>query len=618
MCGINGVIEKKGQIVDEIRFNKMRDSLIHRGPDSFNSWISSNIGLGHRRLSILDVSENGKQPFTSADGRYTIVFNGEIYNYSEFKSELTQKGYKFISNSDTEVLLYLFIEYGDSMLDRLNGMFAFSVWDSLEEKMFIARDRVGVKPFYYFNDNDLFAFASEPKALFTYGVKKEIDSENLTEWLIFRYVAGAQTLFKNVQVLLPGHCMILDKKSDFTLNIYQWWNLSEKILNHSKIEKPLDWFRETFSSSIKYRMISDVPVGILLSGGLDSSSVAASVSQLGYKNINTFNVGFKNFVDDESTVARNFSDKLGMTFHGIYMDDMNLDDLYRTATYIHDEPLIHQNDPHLVAIAKYAKKYVTVLQSGEGSDELMGGYVRYKALTKLKYSNYIRAVLKIIPENRKNPRLKKLEKYLSLKGDVQKMVFNSSNYYPLDYLKYGLDNFEIKNQFRYEIVEQAKKVYPKDPLRQTLYLDQHTYLCSLNNRNDRTTMSASIECREPFLDYRLIEGIGSLSNDWFIKNGTGKFLLRESMAEILGKEVTGFRKIGFSIPWLQTLDKSPRLKEMWNNLHKSEVFKIGILHNLDIEKVKRDYDNGDKSNESLLRHLLMLALWYNVFFEENV
>lgn len=618
MCGINGVIEKKGNIVSENQFNNMRDSLNHRGPDSFNSWISGNIGLGHRRLSILDISENGSQPYRSADGRYTIVFNGEIYNYSEFKDELKNKGYTFHSNSDTEVLLYLYIEYGDKMLDRLNGMFAFSVYDSQEDKMFIARDRVGVKPFYYFDDQNLFAFASEPKALFTYGVKKEIDDENLTEWLLFRYVAGEETLFKDIKVLLPGHCIILEKKNNYVFTSYQWWKLADKILNHPKIEKPLDWFRETFSSSIKYRMISDVPVGILLSGGLDSSSVAATVDKLGYKDINTFNVGFKNYVDDESGVARKFSDKLGMTFHGIYMDDLNLDELYTTATYIHDEPLIHQNDPHLVAIAKYAKKYVTVLQSGEGSDELMGGYVRYKALTKLKYSRYIKTVLKIIPDSRKTPRIKKLEKYLNLSTNVEKMLFNSSNYYPLDYLKYGLDSFEIKNQYRYNIIEEAQKVYPKDVFRQTLYLDQHTYLCSLNNRNDRTTMSASIECREPFLDYRLIEGIGSLSNEWFIKDGNGKYLLRESMGDLLGKEVTGFRKIGFSIPWKQTLDKSPKLKELWNNLHESAVFNIGILEKLDIRKVKSDYDNGDNSNESLLRHLLMLALWYQVFFEENV
>lgn len=617
MCGINGVIEKNGKSVSENQFNSMRDSLNHRGPDSFDSWISGNIGLGHRRLSILDISENGSQPFRSKDGRYTIVFNGEIYNYTEFKDSLKAKGYFFYSNSDTEVLLYLYAEYGVEMLERLNGMFAFSIYDSQEEKMFIARDRLGVKPFYFFDDQNLFAFASEPKALFTYGIKKEIDEGNLSEWLLFRYVAGEETLFRNIKVLLPGHCITIEKQNKYKVECYQWWKLADKILNHPRIEKPLDWFRETFSSSINYRMVSDVPVGILLSGGLDSSSIAAVLDNLGYKDINTFNVGFNNYVDDESAVARKFSDKLGMTFHGIYMDDLDLDELYRTATYIHDEPLIHQNDPHLVAIAKYAKKHVTVLQSGEGSDELMGGYIRYEALNKLKYLKYIRLILKLIPDGRKNARIKKLEKYVNLSKNIDKMLFNSSNFYPLDYLRYGLDSFEIKNDYRYCIIQEAQSVYPNDVFRQTLFLDQNTYLCSLNNRNDRTTMSASIECREPFLDYRLVEGIGSLSNEWFIQNGKGKYLLRESMRELLGKEVTGFRKIGFSIPWQQILDKSPRLKLLWNNLDRSAVFTFGILGKLDIKKVKCDYDNGDISNELLLRHLLMLALWYQVFFEEN-
>lgn len=617
MCGINGVLHKNNQPVNEGLLIKMRDRLMHRGPDDAGIWIDNFIGLGHRRLSILDTSYNGHQPRLSKNDRYAIVFNGEIYNFEEFKPELSAKGYAFASESDTEVLLYLYMEYGEGMLDRLNGMFAFAIWDTQEQVLFVARDRVGVKPLYFYNSDVLFAFASEPKALFAYGIEKAIDVPQLNEWLFYRYVSGEKTLYKNIHSLLPGYSATLSKKHNFAFEPKRWWNLSEKISNHSQINNPTEWFKDTFLSSINYRMISDVPVGILLSGGLDSSSVAAAVHQNGFNNINTFNVGFPGFIDDEATQAASFSKKLGFHFHSISITGDDFYDNLVKSTYIHDEPLTHHNDPQLVGISKYAKKFVTVLLSGEGSDELMAGYVRYNPLRYLQYANMAKGLLALIPNSFKNNRFKKLENYLQLNNTTAQILYNASGYYPQDYEKYGVDAFGISNTFRYDIAQEAKELYPNNILRQTLYVDQHTYLCSLNTRNDRASMAASIECREPFLDYRLIEGIGSLPDKWFIKNGAGKQLLRESMAPLLGSQALSFRKIGFSIPWLQLVQSSEQLTNDWNHFHQSEIFQLGILAQLDIHQLKSDYEAGDQTKELLMRQLFMLAFWYKHSFKNN-
>lgn len=595
--------------VQEETLVRMRDTLIHRGPDDGGIWMQQHIGLGHRRLSIIDTSTNGHQPFLSEDGRYAMVFNGEIYNYQEFYPELKAKGYVFRSGSDTEVLLNLYREYGDAMLQRLNGMFAFAIWDTQEESLFIARDRVGVKPLYYSQTSSMFCFASEPKALFAAGIPKKLAEEHLAEWLLFRYVAGAETLYENVHALLPGYTVKLSRNNNFQPQFNRWWNLQERIQNHSVIANPAQWFEETFSSSIRYRMVSDVPVGILLSGGLDSSSVAAMVKQNGFGNINTFNVGFPGFIDDESSQARTFSAKLGFPFHSIEVNGDAYYECLTQATYVHDEPLIHQNDPQLVAISAYAKKLVTVLLSGEGSDELMGGYVRHRAFRYAQLPGITAAILSMIPKSFKSNRIQKLQEYLQLPHTSDRVLWNACNFYPGTFKQFGLSDFHISNPFRASIQQEAEQLYPDNPLRQTLYLDQHTYLCSLNTRNDRTTMAASIECREPFLDYRLIEGLGTLDDQWFIQQNQGKYILRSTLSPLLGEQVTSFRKIGFSIPWKQLVNQSEALQTEWNGFLNQQDTAITSMLKVSFKQITKEYKEGNPYIEVLLRQLYMFQFW---------
>ncbi len=614
MCGIAGVLYfNKERRVEEEQLSRFRDALIHRGPDFGANYIDSNIGLAHRRLSIIDLSQAANQPMFSADGRFIIVFNGEIYNFQILKKELEGQGHFFTTNSDTEVLLKMYEVYKEEMLTRLNGMFSFAVWDKKERELFAARGRAGIKPLYYVIDNQQFLFASEAKAILKYGFPLQVEEDGFNELLMFRFVAGQKTLFKGINKLEAGH--FLKVKEDGRLKISRWWNLKEEIQNHPIINNPQEWFNDTFNDAIKIHMISDVPVGVLLSGGLDSSSICASLHQQNFKDIHTFNVGFKNFVDDESQDAKILASYFNFPFHSILVEDEDLAENLSIANYVHDEPLIHQNEPQLVAISRFAKKFVTVLLSGEGADEFLGGYIRYRPIAYYKHRNWINAGLKLTPSAFKSERIKKLERYFTIANPNDMLLYNSANSYPADFLKIGVDVANIHIAFREEILDEAKELYPKSLQRQAMYFDQHTYLNSLNDRNDRATMAASIECRVPFLDSRLMAGLGTLGDDWFFKGKKSKHILREAYTNILPMATLGFRKVGFSVPWIDFIFKNKKFKQHWNDMETCDIFRMGIFKFINIKQLKLDLAKGDHTNEQLLRQLFFISLWWKQYME---
>lgn len=614
MCGIAGIILDKGNNLNlsDIAY-KMGQAIKHRGPDATGIHTGGNLALIHQRLSIIDVTEGANQPFYSENKRYIIVFNGEIYNYSEYREELKSKGYQFKTNSDTEVLLYLYIEYGTDMLDRLNGMFAFAIWDTELKELFIGRDRMGVKPMYYSFSSLGFVFASEPKSIFAAGVAKEIDENALYEWLTLRFVAGEKTLFKGIKKLLPGHYMRI--KKDNSVVIHRWYHLGEKILNHSIISSPISWFKETFHSSVKYRMVSDVPVGVLLSGGLDSSSVAASIKYNGFENIHTFNIGFKNKTHDESEIAKQFNDSLGYIFHSIQLSGDALHNKLIQSIIHLDEPLIHMNDPHIMAISEYANSKVKVLLSGEGADEILGGYVRYKTFKFLRYKSQIKSVLHFMPEKYKNNRLKKMERYFN-ETTIDDLIFkNANNTFACDYRELNLMDEVIENDYRSKLLKEAQEIYPKNSMRQLLYYDQHTYLQSLNDRNDRATMASSIECREPFQDYRLIEGVGTLNINFLTKGKKSKYILKESMSELLPDYIKNFKKIGLSVPWIEQIKESKLLTQEWEEFKNRKKFGIDFLDKLNLDSTIGKIDSGLPSpHQSIALQVFMIHLWKKYYF----
>ena len=607
MCGINGMLHlQSSKKIDERVLVKMRDILEHRGPDDSGLFLENNIGLGHRRLSIIDVSSAGHQPFFSDDNRYAMVFNGEIYNYKDFYPELKSKGFDIKTGSDSEVLIKLFELYGTKMLNRLNGMFAIAIWDKLQKKLTLIRDRMGVKPLYYSLFNETLYFASEQKALFAAGVPLKIDDNGMQEFIFNRFVAGEKTMYQNIFKLLPGNFMCIHESGK--IENQKWWNLKTEIQNQEKIKNPIDWFQQTFDESVKLRMVSDVPVGVLASGGLDSSSILASLKHQNFENINTFNIGFKEKEHNESELAKMYSKKLDYNFHTMQLENKDLFDRLLQSTYLHDEPLTHLSDPHILAVSQLAKSKVKVLLSGEGADELMGGYVRYKALKNPSLLNLISKIGNF-GNFSKNPRYEKLIRYSNLKSDNELVIFNGSNIYPNDISqKFGL-NENPNNEYRNQILEDAKILYPKNLRRQALYFDQHTYLCSLLDRNDRCTMGASIECREPFLDPKLIIGLGSLDDKWLFSGKKGKYVLKTAMQERLPDEILNFKKIGLSVPWGDYLMQNENFKDEMNTFANSEIFELPYLQNIKIENLLDNFMKGEKKLTPFILPLFMMHIW---------
>lgn len=584
----------------------MRDALEHRGPDDKGIFVENNIGLGHRRLSILDVSAAGHQPYSSDDDRFVMVYNGEIYNFKEFYPELKSNGFEIKTGSDTEVLLKLFQLYGSKMLHRLNGMFAFAIWDKEKKELTVARDRMGVKPLYYSFSNETFYFASEQKALFSAGLPLKIAQNGLEEYIFNRFVAGENTLYENIKKVLPGHIITLHQGGKVVTE--KWWDLKSEIQNQPKIHNPLEWFSETFDDSCKLRMVSDVPVGVLLSGGLDSSSILASLYQQNFKNIETFNIGFKEEEHNESHLAKMLTEKFNYRFNTIKLEDEDLYNHLIKATYYQDEPIMHLNEPHLLAISEFAKPKVKVLLSGEGADELMGGYVRYKAL---EYPSLLGSIASIgaLGVFEKKPRYEKLIRYAQLNKKQDLILYNSSNIFPEDISKmFGISN-EPKNEFRRQTYKEAKELYPKNLRRQALYFDQQTYLRSLLYRNDRATMGASIECREPFLDQRLITGLGSLDDKWLFTGKKGKFILKSAMENRLPEAILKFKKVGLSAPWGDYLIKSPAFKDELESFSKSDIFKMPYFENINSTKLIQNLQKGDTRMVSYIMPLFMMHIW---------
>lgn len=610
MCGIAGILHfDRSQLVSKDCLISMRDTLIHRGPDGAGIHIDKEVGLAHRRLSIIDLSKRGNQPFFSSDRRYVIIFNGEIFNFRDLRKELEPYGIQFVSESDTEVLLHLFIKFGKDCLNKLNGMFAFAVWDSFEHSLFLARDRVGIKPLYYSHFLDTFYFASEPKALFTAGVDPDINEQVMPELLLFKYVAGENTVFRHVNRLLPGHYMTI---KEGVIHTTRWWNLPEKIkANRENLpSNPFEWFGEIFYSSVKYRTISDVPVGVMLSGGLDSSSVAAALHKNGEKNLAAFTFVFNDPLYNEGPLAKLVADRFGLDLHTVELKNDTLINALAEAAWLYDEPIVHQNDAQMLALSKEAKKLVTVLLSGEGADEFMGGYVRYKPLNHhkvLKLAGLAAKVLKWGSSNEIVNRFDKLDRYLKDDRLNSLLLLNASNVYPTDLLKYGvkidMDSFNYRNT----VLQEAQEVYPSEPARQAMYADLFIHMASVLDRNDRMTMGASIECRVPFMDYRLMEMIPAMPTDILLKGKKGKYLLFNSVATQLPKEILSFRKLGFSVPWEKYMAEEDMFRE---NIHQIQSGSLNDLFpELNVKKLITAYKGNDSFSSAMVRQLIMTNTW---------
>jgi asparagine synthase (glutamine-hydrolysing) len=609
MCGICGIVSTSpGPPVQRDALVAMRDALAHRGPDDSGDYLSAGVALGSRRLAILDVSPRGHMPMATDDGRFHIVHNGEVYNFRELRAELQDRGRTFRSDTDTEVILQMYAEHGPSMLEDLNGMFAFAIWDTHARELFVGRDRLGVKPLYYAVDDDRVLFASEQKALFAAGVPCDFDESCWDELLMFRYVAGERTPFKGVRRLLPGHFLLW---KDGELAIRRWWNLAHRAIAARSAASPTDierWFEETFDDSIRKRCISDVPVGVLLSGGLDSGAVAASLASTGHEARDAFTVRFTDAGFDEGEPARAVAEQNGLTFHELYVGPDEMWALTRRAARLQDEPLAHANEPHLLAVSELAKPLVSVLLSGEGSDETLGGYMRYLPLRHAGATRATRPLFRSLA-GVSHARTEKLARFAALDGVDEWVKFNACDVLPQDLRAIGREP-NLQFDYRDRVLAEARCVYPRDRLRQAMYQDQHTFLCSLLDRNDRTTMGASIECREPFLDYRLVEGLAAVETNMLVGAWERKRLLRRTAARNLPPRVLNGRKWGFGVPWDQYFRSIPEVRAVIADLADAEPVKSGPFDRAQVRKRAAAFLAADSGRDPLIHQLFMITLWF--------
>src|SRR6266536_844162 len=566
MCGINGIAlsSKSRRSIDVAVLKRMRDIITHRGPDDDGLFIDGRIGLGHRRLSIVDVA-SGHQPMTNEDGTLYITYNGEIYNHADFRSALEAKGHIYETHCDTETILHLYEEHGESCVEYLRGMFAFAIWDQKKRELFIARDRLGVKPLYYVHTEDgSLYFGSEIKTLLVAGaVKAEINFSVLPDYLANHATSGEETLFRGVKRLLPGHIL---QWRDGEIKIKRYWDVSfkkgsqERRSDQDYIEEWSDLFR----TSVRLRLMADVPLGMFLSGGIDSSAIAAVMSGMVDEPIKTFSVAFKERDANELEYARLVANAFKTNHHEIVVSPEDFFAALPKLVWHEDEPLAHPSSVALYFVSHLAAQHVKVVLTGEGSDELLAGYARYRktiynlsigaryhSLTPTAMKGAIRNQIEGMPAASK-VRQKLLRTFLSLPADIESIYFDNFAVFPRA-MQADLLTPEARERIGaidpYAGVRAAlKQTDAESLLDRLLYADIKTYLHELLMKQDQMSMAASLESRVPFLDHKLVEFTSSLPERLKLRGWTTKYVLRQSMKDVLPKQILARPKMGFPVP----------------------------------------------------------------------
>jgi len=611
MCGIAGIIDPKAENKKQI-IDQMVKRILHRGPDEDGFFCDEMVGLGMRRLSIIDLS-TGQQPIFSDDKKWLIFFNGEIYNYKELRGELVELGVKFATQGDTEVILQMFITYGEAMLPRLRGMFAFCIYNTETKKVFLTRDFFGIKPLYYLKTGQkITAFGSEIKSFLDIPeFKPEVNDVAVYNYLSFQYNPLDQTFFKNVYKLPPAHWLKIDTKTGES-EMKKYWsfefaNVSKVAFDINDEKKMAEKIRETMRDSVAHHMIADVPVGSFLSGGVDSSIIATLMQEIrGDKKIKTFTVGFDTLT--EGREASQTSDFLGTDHTEIKIGPDEYFAILPKAVWHFDEPVADPSAIGLYFVAREARKHVTVVLSGEGADEFFGGYNIYLApyaYRKIAWlpKSFLNLVLKMIPfEIWGKNYIRRAKNKLS-----DWYIGNASIFKPGD----------IKKLWR----ATPEKVFSLDSLYKNVagfsdsvkmqYIDIHTWLVGdILAKADKITMANSLELRVPFLDTVVANLAKTLPDNFKWRNGVTKYLLREAFKDVVPEETRNRKKLGFPTPvrdWFtadrqniyDTILKNPYIKEKMDTTY--------------IQKLISDHTSKRADNSRKIYALLMLALWYDVF-----
>ena len=617
MCGITGLFYPlKNKQASTSSLKIMNDAIKHRGPDGEGFYFDSNhhLGFGHRRLSIIDI-EGGSQPMISNDQSIITVFNGEIYNYHDLKNILETLGHRFQTNSDTEILLYGWKEWGEKLPNYLRGMFAFAIWDQTEKTLFLARDRVGKKPLYYarLEDNG-FAFASELKAIETLpAFSKKIDPTAIEDFFAYGYIPDPKSIYENCFKLEAGHSMLL-KTDSLEAKINQYWDMSytppsqadEKTLRNELIHE--------LTQSIRLRQISDVPIGAFLSGGVDSSAVVALMSCLHDDPINTFSIGFDEAAFDESDYAERVAKKY-KTNHHHQMVDADDFSLVSKMIDIYDEPYGDSSALPTYQLSQMTAKKLKVALSGDGGDELFAGYRRYLwHIKEEKVRDFLPSWLRrnlFSTLGHLYPKLDWAPRFLRAKNTFQELACDSADGFFMsiscmnDFERDQLFSDEFKHQLKgYHPANHIHKYYDKAPtdngLQKVQYVDLKTWLPGdILTKVDRASMASSLEVRAPMLDHKFIEWSGTLSDEAKIKGNEGKYILKKSMGKFLPEDILYRPKMGFSVP-LANWFRGPLKEDITKRLTTGVLADSHYFQQSQIKRYLKEHFSGRRDHSRTL------------------
>ena len=623
MCGINGFLGfgEKNYAQNKMRIQVMNEKIYHRGPDGMGFYADSCAALGMTRLSIIDLS-TGMQPISNEDGRYQIVFNGEIYNYRELRSELKAKGHVFRTESDTETILHAYEEYGRDCLKKIFGMFALAIYDTYEHKLFLARDRIGEKPLYYTKRANEFLFASELKSILALREgKHEIDRTALAQYLTLSYIPAPLTILKNVQKLEPGYCLTVTQEG--ILDKYCYWNVvydrTNQILDYNECKRKL---RETMYHAVEQCMVSDVPIGAFLSGGIDSTIITSIMSEISPTPINTYTIGFKEKSYDESNLAALTARKLGTKHEILYLDYADAFENIFCILKNMDEPFGDSSIIPTYIVSKMARQSVKVILTGDAGDEQFGGYEKYligyysgiyNKIPKLIREGVIEKLAFAIPDNSKLTR--KVRKVISNAGENvfeqrRNLMCLALNYSGINQLMCDVPIDPLimirKHYDRYsECTDEIDRAFYTD-LKVVLEGDM---LCKV----DRGSMLASLETRVPMLYPEVVELAARIPACYKISGNRKKIILKDTFSDLIHPTLLQAKKRGFAVPMAEWLRKELK-DELIHTLNDQRIEAEGLFRVEKVHSLMADHFSGKHNNSGILWSLYVFEKWYQNYF----
>lgn len=631
MCGICGIFfSNRDWRVQCGALAAMNRTITHRGPDDEGFFLEENVGLAMRRLSIIDV-KSGHQPLANENQDVWIVFNGEIYNHAALRADLESKGHRYQTRSDTETIVHLYEEYGRDCVKHLRGMFAFAIWDRRKRLLFAARDRLGIKPLYYRWDGDAFLFGSEIKAILAFPETQALFNRNaLAEYLAFGYITGAETLFAGIKKLMPGHR--LELKEGGKPQIERYWDLETLV---DRGPRPrwyyVKGYRDLLEQAVSSHLMSDVPLGMLLSGGLDSSAVAALATKIRGDRIQTFAVGYGEEQFSELGFARQVAEHIGSDHHEVRLSRQQFFENLPRVIWHEDEPIVWPSSVSLYSVARLARQQVKVVLTGEGSDETLAGYTRY-AWTLLN-ARMDRAYRSVVPDAvrrllRRSLHASPLSAALHRKLD-HTFVMRDGNSWPSFYFDNFFSAFSSADQQQLltpEALEASGDAYSGsmhawqasrgELLHRLLYTDINSYLIELLMKQDQMSMAASIESRVPFLDHELVEFTARIPAKYLVEGLAGKFVLKQAVEDLLPHSIVYRKKMGFPTPWEYWL-AGPELDNVECFLLEPRATERNLFRPETVQRLFAEHRAKSRDHGNRIWRLLNLEIWQRVMIDRE-